>query len=169
MLCLLLFRNVSDIISILINNELEKFIISKVKRLTARSTIKDIAKLCGVSISTVSYALNNNPKISDERRDRIKEVAQKLNYVPHASALGLVNGKSNIIGLNVSQLDNPYMERVSEKIVHIARKKGYSVLLSIWDDEESRKKDLDTLVGKNVAGIISGMLFCGYDPLLSDI
>ena len=137
--------------------------------MTKKATIKDIAKLCEVSVSTVSFALNNNPKISDKRRTQIKEVAQKLNYVPHASALGLVNGKSNIIGLNVSQLDNPYMERVSEKIVHIARKKGYSVLLSIWDDEESRKKDLDTLVGKNVAGIISGMLFCGYDPLLSDI
>ena len=144
-----------------------KNIVLKVKRLTARSTIKDIAKLCGVSISTVSYALNNNPKISDERRDRIKEVAQKLNYVPHASALGLVNGTSNIIGLNIGGMDNPYLEKIAEKIVHIAREKGYSILLSIWDDAESRKKDLDTLVGKNVAGIISGPLFRGSDPLLS--
>jgi LacI family transcriptional regulator len=154
---------------ILINNEREKFIILKVKRLTRKSTIKDIAKLCGVSVSTVSYALNGNPKISDERRDQIKEAARKLNYVPHDSALRLVNGTSNIIGLNISQMNNPYLVSVSEKIVHIAREKGYSILLSIWDDAESRKKDLDTLVGKNVAGIISGPLFCGHDPLLSDV
>ena len=148
---------------------LGKVIKLQVKRLTSKPTIKDIAKLCGVSVSTVSYALNDNPKISGERRGQIKAVARKLNYVPYDSALGLVNGTSNIIGLNISQMNNPYLERISEKIVHIAREKGYSILLSIWDDEESRKKDIDTLVGKNVAGIISGPLFHGYDPLLSDV
>ena len=137
--------------------------------MTKKATIKDIAKLCEVSVSTVSFALNDSPKISDKRRVQIKEVARKLNYVPHESALGLVNGTSNIIGLNIGGMDNPYLERISEKIVHIAREKGYSILLSVWDDAKSRKKDIDTLVGKNVAGIISGPLFCGHDPLLSDV
>ena len=67
-------------------------------------TIKDIAKIAGVSHTTVSRALNNSPLIKDETRRKIKEIADQLEYVPDRNARALVNAKSNNIGLFFSSI-----------------------------------------------------------------
>ena len=61
--------------------------------------IRDIAKEAGVSISTVSYALNGSPKVTEETRSRIIEIAQELNYVPNMAARTLKKQHTNIIGV----------------------------------------------------------------------
>ncbi|MCO7174838.1 LacI family DNA-binding transcriptional regulator [Sporolactobacillus kofuensis] len=61
--------------------------------------IKDIAKKAGVSISTVSYALNGSPKIPENTRKRIQEIADKLNYIPNRAARTLRNQKTQTIGV----------------------------------------------------------------------
>lgn len=61
--------------------------------------IKDIAKIAGVSISTVSYALNGSNKVTEETRKRIKAIADELNYVPNMAARTLKRQQTNIIGV----------------------------------------------------------------------
>lgn len=63
------------------------------------ATIKDVAAAAGVSVSTASRALNNNPRISAATRQRVKAVAVKLNYQPNYTARSLTMGESNIVGL----------------------------------------------------------------------
>jgi len=71
-----------------------------------RVTIKDIARITGVSHTTVSRALNDNILISEKTREKIKKVAKELNYVPNYNARSLVLDKSNLIGLFFSTLTN---------------------------------------------------------------
>lgn len=66
------------------------------------TSIKDIAKIAGVSISTVSYALNGSSKVTEATRDRIKKIADELNYVPNMAARTLKRQQTNIIGVYVS-------------------------------------------------------------------
>ena len=61
--------------------------------------IKDIAKKAGVSISTVSYALNGSSKVTEETRTRIQAIAEELNYVPNMAARTLKRRQTNIIGV----------------------------------------------------------------------
>lgn len=63
------------------------------------STIKDIAQAAGVSVSTASRALNNNPRISLKTRQRVKEIADQLGYLPNYNAQNLTRGESNMVGL----------------------------------------------------------------------
>lgn len=67
-------------------------------------TIKDIAKIAGVSHTTVSRALNNSDLIKDETKEKIKEIAKILEYVPDRNARALVNSKSNNMGLFFSSI-----------------------------------------------------------------
>ncbi len=64
-------------------------------------TIKDIAKILGISASTVSRALKDHPDISFETKKKVKELAEELKYKPNAIALSLQSNKSHIIGIIV--------------------------------------------------------------------
>ena len=64
-------------------------------------TIKDIAKLCGVSVSTVSRVLNNRPDVSEEVRGKVLSAIEASNYIPNNCARDLVKTKSDTIGLVV--------------------------------------------------------------------
>ena len=69
-------------------------------------TIKDIARLCGVSVSTVSRVLNDRPDVSEENRRRVLEVIESSNYIPNNTARDLVKTKSDAIGLVVRGVSN---------------------------------------------------------------
>jgi DNA-binding LacI/PurR family transcriptional regulator len=133
-----------------------------------KPTIKDIAQLCNVSISTVSYALNNSSKVRPEKRELIKSVVRQLNYVPHDLAKSLASGNSNTIGLNMP-FHNPFFVEITEKIARLIHQNGYSVLISIWQDSADHEKDLNMLVQKSLSGIISGPIFGSYNNILFDV
>jgi LacI family transcriptional regulator len=71
-------------------------------------TIKDIAKLSGVGVSTVSRVLNDRPDVSEESRRRVLQVIAECNYLPNNSARSLVRTKSDAIGLVVRGVQNPF-------------------------------------------------------------
>ena len=71
-------------------------------------TIKDIARLSGVGVSTVSRVLNDRPDVSEESRRRVLQVIAEYNYLPNNSARSLVRTKSDAVGLVVRGVQNPF-------------------------------------------------------------
>ena len=88
--------------------------------------IKDIAKKAGVSISTVSYALNGSSKVTEETRTRIQAIAEELNYVPNMAARTLKRRQTNIIGVYLADYGGSFYGELLEGI-----KKG----LALFDYE----------------------------------
>ena len=92
-------------------------------------TIKDIAKVCGVSVSTVSRVLNNHPDVSDANRKKVLAVVEQLHYVPNSSARDLVKAPSDAIGLVVQGVGNPFFTNVIYAIEDACSQAGYTLVL----------------------------------------
>ena len=92
-------------------------------------TIKDIAKLCGVSISTVSRVLNNRPDVSEENRRKVLSVIQSSNYIPNNSARDLVKTKSDTIGLVVRGVSNPFYTDIIHAIEARITARGFTMVM----------------------------------------
>ena len=92
-------------------------------------TIKDIARLSGVSITTVSRVLNNRPDVSDESRRRVEAVIQSTNYIPNNSARELVRTDSNNIGLVVRGVSNPFYTDIIHAIESAVSEAGYTLVM----------------------------------------
>lgn len=91
-------------------------------------TIKDIAKRCGVSVSTVSRALNNHPDVSEAVRERILQTVREVHYVPNNSARDLVKPQANSIGLVVRGIGNPFFSDVIRAVENAAVQAGYTLV-----------------------------------------
>ena len=101
-------------------------------------TIKDIAKLCGVSISTVSRVLNDRPDVSEENRRRVLAVVESTNYIPNNSARDLVKTKSDAIGLVVRGVSNPFYTHIIRAIEEKITEHGMTMVMQqigTCDDE----------------------------------
>lgn len=118
-------------------------------------SIKDVAKLAGVSVSTVSRVLNNGSYVSLEKRQRIMSAVEELNFRPNYFAKTLKSGVSNIIALVVPNINNPVYAYITQGVESVARKKGYNVILCNTDDElDIEHKYVDMLKDRNVDGFI---------------
>jgi LacI family transcriptional regulator len=116
-------------------------------------TIKDIAKVANVSHTTVSRALNDNPIIKKETRDRIKKIAEELNYVPNYNARSLVTDKSYNIGLFFSTIDvgtTPYFFYDTVNTLNQITKDKYNLVIKGIDNYS----DFNLVNSKNFDGII---------------
>jgi LacI family transcriptional regulator len=94
-------------------------------------TIKDLARICGVSRGTVDRALNNRGGINEETRRLILETAETYNYIKNQSAAALSAGKSPLLGVILFSLDNEFFSTIVSSIEKNARKFGYSVLVML--------------------------------------
>lgn len=94
-----------------------------------RVTIKDIATLAGVNISTVSRALKDHPDIGQAVRDKIKQLAQDLNYHPNMMAVQLRRQKSRTIGLILPDTNTFFIPSVTKGISEVVKQKGYRLLV----------------------------------------
>ncbi|MFF2090632.1 LacI family DNA-binding transcriptional regulator [Paenibacillus sp. NPDC058174] len=92
-------------------------------------SIKDIAKRAGVSISTVSYALNGNDKVTKETAAKILQAAEELNYVPHAAARLLKTKKSNMIGIFLTDFEGNFYGNLLQGVKEYVSAKGYDLLV----------------------------------------
>lgn len=91
--------------------------------------IKDIAKQAGVSISTVSYALNGSPKVTEETRIRILAVAKELKYVPNAAARNLKKQKTKIIGAFLTDFEGVFYGELLQGMKEVLNKRGYDLIV----------------------------------------
>jgi DNA-binding LacI/PurR family transcriptional regulator len=119
-------------------------------------TIQDVAREAGVSPSTVSNVLNRRwRQTSKETRERILEVAQRLNYQPNAMAAALRRRSTRTIGVIVTSVLNPFYTAVVRGIQDEARRNGYTTILGNTDDDPEQERDmLNTLRAKQVDGIL---------------
>lgn len=121
----------------------------------SQPTIKDVAKLAGVSISTVSRVMNNSKPVSREARRRVEEAIKKLDFKPNELARSLVMKKSNSIGVLVKDIGIEYMAEIIRGIEEIGKMYQFNILLtSTYGDLENSKKSVDFLYRKQVEGII---------------
>ncbi|MFW6137989.1 MAG: LacI family DNA-binding transcriptional regulator [Spirochaetota bacterium] len=117
--------------------------------------IKDIARIAGVSVSTVSFVLNNKPGVSEDTRFRVLSVAEKFNYVPNHIARSLVTKKTKSIGLIIPDIAEVFYGKLARIIQDAVDKKNYSLVLCNSENKAYKEaKYLDFLVEKVVDGII---------------
>jgi len=121
----------------------------------AVTTLKDIAKRSGVSLGTASAVINTRSWVKEERRRKVLQAVEELGYKPNQIARGLRLQKTNIIGLIVPDITNPFFPMVLRSIDDIARQHGYMVILC--DSQEDYKTGIEVfnvLLEKRVDGII---------------
>ena len=118
-------------------------------------TIKDIARIAGVSTSTVSRALSNSPELSEQTRQRILEICRREGYRVNALARSLICNKTNVIGLIVPEVTNPFYAELSLGIETHARSLGYNIILCIGQNDPKVTEELfGFLISHQVDGII---------------
>ncbi|GAB2028058.1 LacI family DNA-binding transcriptional regulator [Lactovum odontotermitis] len=109
-------------------------------------TIKDIAQISGVSVSTVSRVLNGDSEVSDKTKKRIEKIIYENNYHPSMLARGMVSKKTKMIAIVVSDITNPYFNQFVSHIDTELMSRGYT--LSLFDTQTanrySHKEDIDT-------------------------
>jgi len=122
--------------------------------------IKDIAKKAGCSISTVSYALNGSPKVTEETRARILQIAKELEYVPNGAARMLRSHETKIIGCFLSDYSGPFYGRLLKGIRETLNSRGYELI--VCSGEKSRRLLLEKMMD---GAIILDVAFTDKDLL----
>ena len=119
------------------------------------TTIKDIAKVAGVSHTTVYRALNDKPRISQSTKQRIISIARKYNYQPNVLAQSLVLGRTKTLGLVITTIVNPFYPELAKEIEDTARPLGYTIFLCCTNfDISLESRYIDMLRSRGVDGII---------------
>ncbi len=121
-----------------------------------KMTIKDIAKLAGVSTTTVSKVMNGKDEsISEATKDRIKKIMKEHNYTPSVVARSLVTKRTNTIGLIIPDIRNPFFPELARGAEDMASKAGYTIIFCNADNNLSKEDEyLKVLSEKMVDGII---------------
>lgn len=124
-------------------------------KILSQPTIKDVAKLAGVSISTVSRVINESKPVSPEARRRVLDAIEKLDFKPNELARSLVMKRSNLIGVIVKDIGINYMAQIIRGIEEIGRMYKYDIMLSsTYGDLDVERNVIDFLLRKQVEGLV---------------
>lgn len=124
------------------------------------TTIKDVAKIAGVSTSTVSRVISNNPKISAETKTRVSAIIKQLDYHPNVIARSLANSATRMLGLILPNNEenlfkNPFFIQIMTGISVYAQKKGYYIMYTFSSDEKEELNFIKNYTNSKMAdGII---------------
>lgn len=121
-------------------------------------TIKDIAKILGISVSTVSRALKNHPDISADTKKEVQELAKRLNYSPNSIALSLRNRKSFSIGIIIPEIVHHFFSCVISGIEQVANQNGYNVIIMQSDESYDRELSIcRSALNTRIDGVLVSM------------
>lgn len=142
-----------------------------------RVTIKDIAKLAGVSVTTVSRALNRAPEISEETRERVLTICRAEGYRTNFLARSLISSRSNVLGVILPDISNPFHAELSLNLETMAQEQGYQVMLCNGRPGDDAIEDLfDFLISQRVDGVLLSSaitsapeLVCRYQSILPTV
>src|SRR4051794_32207645 len=127
--------------------------------------IKDVAKEAGVSTATVSHVINKTKYVTDATREKVLRAIEKCNYYPNAHARSLASGRSNIIGLLISDITNPFFPELVKSIESSAFERGYNVILVNTNYDAGRAADyVRRMIELQVAGV--ALMTAELDPQL---
>lgn len=119
------------------------------------ATMKDIARLAGVSTSTVSHVINKSRYVSEEISLRVNKAAEELNYAPSALARSLKVNRTRTLGMIVTTSTNPFFGEVVKGVERRCYQQNYNlVLCNTEGDNERMRSSIDTLLQKRVDGLI---------------
>lgn len=118
------------------------------------ATIRDVARLAGVSASSVSRALSMPEVVSEATRARVRSAADALGYAPNKAARGLITGRTGTIGLVVPDLANPFFPSVVKAVQARARAADVAVFLADTDEDAAAEVGLVRALAKQVDGLI---------------
>ena len=119
------------------------------------TTIQDVAELAGVSISTVSRVLNGNTRVNEAIKERVETAMADLAYQPNPAARSLRTNRSRIIGLLISDIQNPFFMSLIQGVEDAALRHEYSLILCNSSENPQREQQyLDVLYAERVAGVI---------------
>jgi LacI family transcriptional regulator len=122
---------------------------------SGRASIRDVAAHAGVSVTTVSHALNNTRFVSPAARAKVEEAARALGYVPSEVARGLKHNTTRTLGMLVPSNSNPYFAEIIRGVEHGCYAAGYSLLLCNSNDDPARQADhLRVLAERRVDGLV---------------
>jgi LacI family transcriptional regulator len=115
-------------------------------------TREDVARLAGVSGTTVSYVLNGTKAVTPEVRQRVLAAAEELNYHPSLLARGLATKETKQIAILVKSLQNPYYSAIHEGVQNVASREGY--IVSVLSASNSPKENMNTMLARGMDGVI---------------
>lgn len=115
---------------------------------------KDVAKLAGVSQSSVSRVFFDGAKVTEKTRQKVLAAAQELGYRPNVYARSLITNSTKIIGLVMKGVQNPFYPQVLKQFTTSFKKHGYSVLFVHTNNDEIQNEDIETLLNYHVAGVV---------------
>lgn len=133
-----------------------------------RASIKDIARIAGVSVATVSYVLNKKEgsRISQQTREKILEIADSINYVPNKIAKSLKMSRSKLIGLILADISSGFYSTMARCIEDEAIKLGYTLIIGSSDESPEKFKKLTELFAEHqVDGMIVAPIMDSDDTL----
>jgi len=133
----------------------------------AKVTIKDVAQLSGVSISTVSRVLNNNQTVDSALAEKVFSAARVLNYQPSCLARFMQNDNSNQIAFIVPTLENSYYSTIAAGIIDTARKNGQNVIIMLSNSSDEQELECFKSISQSH---VDGIIFScndGRNPLSS--
>lgn len=131
--------------------------------------VKDVARLAGVSVATVSRVLNDSAAVTGETRARVLEAVAELGYRPNAVARSLRTDTTRTIGLVIGDILNPFFTELARAVEDEARRSGYSVVIGNADERPERQ---DHYVRTLLEQRVDGLLLCPtaeITPLVRDV
>ena len=117
---------------------------------------RDVARVAGVSVSTVSRALSRPDDVAPETLAKVLDTARGMGYRPNLAARGLNTGRTGAIGLIVPDIENPFFASVTKGVQSRARAAGYTVVIADSDEDASQEADLV----RDMARQVDGMVLC---------
>jgi LacI family transcriptional regulator len=119
------------------------------------TTMRDVARVAGVSAKTVSRVFNEDPHVTEETRERVRWAMQKLNYVPNLLARSFRAGADPAVGLAVPDIGDPFFAEITSSIEIDLVGRGMAVVVSsLGQDAERERSALEALLRRQISGLI---------------
>ena len=120
-----------------------------------KSILRDVAQSAGVSLRTASRVLNDDPKVADATRERVRAVMRELQYTPDLMARSLRAGRDAAVGLVVESVADPFFSELVAAVERAASEDGTSVLIASTGGDPARERVLvEQMVRRRVAGLL---------------